>query len=66
MGCLINTISDSKEFGFSASNVDHMVKSFDDWPIMNMNMHYRQYNIVFDTGVCDHKCIGWSIGKFNC
>jgi len=30
MGCLINATSDSKEFGFSASNVDRMVKCFDD------------------------------------
>ena len=29
-GSLINAASDSKEFGFSASNVDHMVKHFDD------------------------------------
>jgi len=57
MGCLINAVSDSKEFSFSASNVDHMVKSFDDWPIVNMNMCYRRCNIVLDTGVCDHECI---------
>jgi len=41
MGCLINAASDSEEFSFSASNVDYMVKSFDDWPIVNMNIHYR-------------------------
>jgi len=41
MGYLINAASDSKEFGFSASNVNCMMKSFDDWPIVNMNMHYR-------------------------
>jgi len=41
IGCLINATSDSKEFGFSASNVDHMVKCFDEWSVMNMDMHYR-------------------------
>ena len=41
MGCLINAASDSKEFSFSTSNIDYMVKSFDDLPIMNINMHYR-------------------------
>jgi len=30
MGCLINVTFDSKEFSFSASDVDHMIKSFDD------------------------------------
>ena len=65
IGCLINTASDSKEFSFSASNVDCMVKSFDDQPIVNMNMRYRQCNIVFDTGICDYKCVGWRVGRFN-
>ena len=41
IGCLINAVSDSKKFSFSASNVNHIVKSFDDWPIVNMNMCYR-------------------------
>ena len=41
MGCLINAVSDSKEFSFGASNGDHMIKSFDNWPIVNINMHYR-------------------------
>jgi len=40
-GCLINAVSDSKEFGFSTSNVDCMVKSFDDQSIINMNIHYK-------------------------
>jgi len=66
MGCLINAVSNSEEFSFSASNVDHMVKSFDDQPIVNMNMRYRQCNIVFDTGICDYECIGWRVGRFNC
>ena len=58
IGCLINTASDSKEFSFSASNVDCMVKSFDDQPIVNMNMCYRQCGIILDTGIYDHEYIG--------
>ena len=65
MGCLVNATSDSEEFSFGANNVDYMVKSFDDQPIVNMNIHYRQCNIFFDTGICDHECIGWSIRRFN-
>ena len=63
---LINIVFDSKEFGFSASNVDRMVKHFDDWFIVNMNICYRQCNIVLDTGICDHEYVRWSIGGFNC
>jgi len=66
MDCLINAASDSKEFSFSASDVDCMVKGFDDWPIVNMNMCYRRCDVVLDTGVCDRECIGWSIRRFNC
>jgi len=66
MGCLINAASDSKEFGFSASNVNRMVKCFDNQSVMNMDIYYRQYNIVLDASICDHEHVGWSIGRFNC
>ena len=66
MGCLINATFDSKEFNFGVSNVNHMMKCFDNQSDMNMDMCYRQCNIVLDTSICDHECVGWSIGRFNC
>ena len=41
ISCLINAASNSKEFGFGTSDVDHIIKSFDDWLIVNMNICYR-------------------------
>ena len=65
MGSLIDTASYCKEFGFSTHNINCVVKSFDYWFIVSVNVCNGHGNIVFDTGIYDDKCIRRSIGEFN-
>ena len=61
-----DTISDGKEFDFRARNVDGMVKSFDYWLVVDMDMSYRYSNIILDASIHYYECIGQRIRGFNC
>ena len=43
---LVDPISDCKELGFSGSNVDHMVNHFDDQSVIQVDVQYRDSNII--------------------
>ena len=62
---LINATSNSKEFSLRARNVNCIVKSFDYWFIVNIDMRYKQSDIVLNTDICYYKCVGWRVGRFN-
>ena len=65
-GRVINTTSQSKEFGFWWSNIDNIVENFDHRLVANMNVRYERGDIVFDTHISYHKSSGWGGGGFNC
>ena len=62
---LINITSNSKEFSFRAHNIDYVIKSFDHWFIVNIDMYYRWSDIVLDTGIRYYESIGQRVGRFN-
>jgi len=62
---LVDITSDSEELGFKACNIDSVVKSFDKWFVMYMDMHYRYSNIVLDASICYYEYVSWSVGEFN-
>lgn len=48
---LIYTTSYSKELGFNTCYIHSIIKYFDDWVVVNMDMSDRYCNIVFDTSI---------------
>jgi len=45
---LINTTLNSKKFSLSGYDVDSMIKSFDDWVIMDVDMDNQSSHLIFD------------------
>jgi len=62
---LVDTASDSKELSFKACSIDSVVKIFDKWFVMYIDMYYKYSNIVLDTSIYYYECISWSVGGFN-
>ena len=51
MCCLVDTVSNSKEFSFYACNVNSMMKHFDNQFIVDVYMCNWGGHVVFDTGL---------------
>ena len=62
---LINSVSDSKEFSFSAYNIWSMIESFDNWFVMDVNIRDRCSNIIFDTSISDYESLSWYSQQFD-
>ena len=56
-GSLIYITSDSKQFSFCTIDIYHMVKGFDNRFVVNVYISNRCSHIIFDTSVCDDKCM---------
>ena len=65
LGGLVDTVSDGKKFNLYASNIYHIVKSFDNEFIVNMSMWDRSSDVVLYTSICNNKSIEGNIWRFN-
>ena len=54
---LIYTASNGKEFSFHTIDIYHMMKSFDDRFVMDVDVGYGYSHIILDTSVGDDKCM---------
>ena len=54
---LVNITSDGEKFSLSAHDVYHIVESFGDRFVVDMDMWDRSGNIIFNTSVCNDKSI---------
>jgi len=52
--CLIDVITNSKQFSFSRSDIDCLVNCFDDWLIVQVDMQYWHGNMILDVGIRDN------------
>ena len=54
--CLVDSTSNGKEFCFHTSDINCM-KYFGNWFVVGVYVSYWSGHIVFDTCICDYKCI---------
>jgi len=62
---LVYTTPDCKEFCFSASDKNSMIKSFDQWTVEYVCVWNGCSNVVLDTSICDNNGYEWGIGWLN-
>ena len=62
--CLIDAVSDSKEFSLHTCYIDGMVKRFCDRFVTNIDVCNRCSHIV-DTSICDDKSKRWIVWRFE-
>ena len=53
--CLIDTVSNSKEFSFRTCDEGSVMNCFDHWSIERMDVRYRGGNIFLDASVSNYK-----------